>query len=275
MQTTSIDSPAGTATVLDHGATVMSWQPHGHRPVLFTSSAAVFAEDTALRGGIPLCFPWFGPGRTPGAPRSHGFARTATWTLVSDASIADERTLTYRLSRGEATDAHWPHDYWATLTVTVGADLTVALSVTNLDTEPFSYEAALHTYLAVESIHRVRIDGLDGISFVDKTAGGAVRRQDGPLTFSGETDNVYATPGSVTVLDGDREIVVENTGASHVIVWNPWQEKAADIRDLGAGEWEKFVCVEAGRVLDGAVEVEPGATHTLSTTIRVSGSATT
>ena len=139
----------------------------------------------------------------------------------------------------------------------------------NLDTQAFSFEAALHTYLSVGSIHATRIEGLDGASYVDKTTGGTVRQQEGPLTFSDETDNVYATPGPVTVIDsaGGREIVVENSGSTHVIVWNPWQEKAAQIKDLGEREWERFVCVEAGCVFDGAVELAPGETHTLSTTI--------
>lgn len=266
-----IDLPSCTGAVTDTGATVTGWQPRGYAPVIFTSSAAVLAPGTAVRGGIPVCFPWFGPGLRPDAPYNHGFARTATWRLVANEIAGDEQTLSYRLSRGEATDPHWPHDYWAVLTVRFGAELTVALSVTNLDTVPFSFEAALHTYLAVESVHDIRIDGLDGVAFADKTAGGEQRQQTGPLTFAGETDNVYAAPGPVTVVDsaGGREIDVTNEGATHVIVWNPWQDKAAQIADLGAGEWERFVCVEAGRVLDGAVELAPGATHTLSTTITV------
>lgn len=266
-----IDLPSCTGSVIDHGATVKEWAPRGSAPVLFTSAAAVLTEDTALRGGIPICFPWFGPGREPGAPRSHGFARTAPWTLVGNDIVDDEQIVTYRLSRDGAIDEHWPHDYWAVLTVRFGSSLTVSLSVTNLDTAAFSFEAALHTYLAIGSIHDVRIDGLDGVSFVDKTAGGAVRQQTGPLTFAAETDNVYATPGPVTLVDptGGREITIESSGASHVIVWNPWQEKAAQIADLAPGEWERFVCVEAGRVLDGAVHLEPGQTHTLSTTLRL------
>lgn len=104
---------------------------------------------------------------------------------------------------------------------------------------------------------------------IDKTAGGTVRTQVGPLTFTAETDNVYASRGPVTVVDsaGGRDIVVATSGASHLIVWNPWEEKAAGLPDLGAGEWERFVCVEAGRVFDGAVHLEPGESHTLSTTI--------
>src|SRR5690606_20144005 len=157
------------------------------------------------------------------------------------------------------------------LTATFGTELTIALSVTNLDTEAFSFEAALHTYLTVSDVRQVRIEGLDGVGYVDKTADGAVRRQSGSLVFTGETDSVYATPGPVTVVDpaAARETVVSTSGATHLIIWNPWEEKAAQFADLGPGEWERFVCVEAGRVLDGAVVLGPGETHTLSTTISV------
>lgn len=264
-----IDVPTCTGSVIDHGANVMDWQPRGHGPVLFASSKAVYAEDTALRGGIPICFPWFGPGREPGSPYGHGFARTAAWNLVGNDITEEAQTVSYRLSHDDASDGYWPHQFWAVLTASFGVELTVSLSVTNLDTQAFSYEAALHTYLSVGSIRDVRIEGLDGAELIDKTAGGTVRTQVGPLTFTAETDNVYASRGPVTVVDsaGGRDIVVATSGASHLIVWNPWEEKAAGLPDLGAGEWERFVCVEAGRVFDGAVHLEPGESHTLSTTI--------
>jgi glucose-6-phosphate 1-epimerase len=269
MRTQSIDIPPCTGSVIDHGAHVMEWQPRGQRPALFTSRAAVYAEDTAIRGGVPVCFPWFGPGREPGSPFGHGFARTTTWQQVGDVVTDDAQTVTYRLSQDDASDGYWPHAYRALLTARFAADLTVSLTVTNLDTVAFSYEAALHTYLCVDDIRQVRIEGLDGASYVDKTADMAVREQRGALTFAAETDSVYASAGPVRVVDpvAGREIAVSTSGASHLVVWNPWEEKAAGLVDLGPGEWQRFVCVEAGRVFDGAVVLEPGESHTLSTTI--------
>lgn len=271
MRTESIDIASCTGSVLDHGAHVMGWQPRGERPVIFTSEAAVYAKDTAIRGGVPVCFPWFGPGREPGAPYGHGFARTTTWHQVANEVTDDAQTVTYRLSQDDATDDYWPHAYRALLSARFSTDLTVSLAVTNLDSVTISYEAALHTYLCVDDISQVRIEGLDGVSFVDKTADMQVRQQSGALTFSEETDRVYASPGPVRVVDpvAGREITVTTTGASHVVVWNPWEEKAAGLPDLGQGEWERFVCVESGRVFEGAVVLAPGESHTLSTTITV------
>ncbi|NLJ54525.1 MAG: D-hexose-6-phosphate mutarotase [Intrasporangiaceae bacterium] len=267
-----IDLPTCTGAVTDTGATVIAWQPTGYAPVLFLSSAAVLAPGSAVRGGVPVCFPWFGPGRQPGAPFSHGFARTASWDHSSDhIGEGGEQRLTYSLCRDDVSDPYWPYDYTADVGVQFGSQLTVSLTVTNLDTEIVSYEAALHSYLAVGSIHDTRVEGLDGAEYVDKAAGGMRRRQEGSLTFTGETDNVYAWAGPVTVVDaaGGRHIDVRSSGASNIIVWNPWREKAARLADLGEGEWERFVCVEAGRVLDGAVRLGEGESHTLTTTISV------
>lgn len=271
MRTETIDIATCTGSVIDHGAHVMGWQPRDGWPVIFTSAAAVYAEDTAIRGGVPVCFPWFGPGREPGAPYGHGFARTTTWRQVGNEVTDDARTVTYRLSSDDATDDYWPHRYWAILAARFGAELTVSLTVTNLDTRPFTYEAALHTYLSVADIREVRVEGLDGVAYVDKAADGAVRRQAGAVTFAGLTDRVYASAGPVAVVDaaGGREVRVSTSGAEQLVVWNPGKDKAAEIPDLAAGEWERFVCVEAGCVLDRAVRLEPEQSHTLTTTIGV------
>lgn len=265
-----IDTATCAGSIIDHGAQVLEWTPRGHPPVLFLGEAGVQAEDTAIRGGIPVCFPWFGPGREPGAPFNHGFARTTTWHRTEE-SGDEVRTIAYRLTSDEATDDYWPYAYEAVLTARLGSVLAVALQVTNLDERAFSYEAALHTYLSVEDIALVRLEGLDGVRYVDKTDDGAVKEQQGALTFGGETDSVYETPGPVTVVDAaaDREITVSTSGATRIIVWNPGREKASGFSDLAPGEWERFVCVEAGCVLGGAVQLEPGQTHTLSTTISV------
>lgn len=271
MHRENIDIATCTGSVIDHGAHVMAWEPRDAWPVIFSSKAAVFAKDTAIRGGVPVCFPWFGPGRAPGAPFSHGFARTTSWRQVGNVVTDDAQTVTHRLSSDDASDDYWPHRYWALLTARFGTDLTVSLSVTNLDAVPFTYEAALHTYLSVSDIRGVRIEGVDGIDYVDKTAGGQVRRQEGPVTFTGLTDRVYASPGPLRVVDsaGGREVSVSTDGARQLVVWNPGREKGAEFPDLGPDEWERFVCVEAGCVLDGAVELGPGETHALSTTISV------
>ncbi|MDO5503489.1 MAG: D-hexose-6-phosphate mutarotase [Actinomycetia bacterium] len=271
MQTQDITHETTTGCIIDHGAHVMGWEPRGRYPVLFTSAAAVYAKDTAIRGGVPICFPWFGPGRAPDAPYGHGFARTATWRHLRDEEDSEAFTTVYALTNEEATDEYWPHAFEAVLTARFGSELTISLAVTNHDSQAFSYEAALHTYLAVDSIHDVRIEGLDGARYVDKTDEGAVKEQAGPLTFDGEVDNVYETARPVEVIDvaAGRSTHVNTSGATHIIVWNPGRELAATIGDLGPGDWERFVCVEAGRVFDGAVSLEPGQSHTLSTTISI------
>lgn len=268
--THSIETVTCTGLLIDDGAQVLQWAPRGHDPVLFMGRAGVHAVDTVLRGGIPVCFPWFGPGREPGAPSDHGFARTASWHRI-DQSGEEDRTIAYRLTQRDATDDYWPYAYEAVLTVRLGRDLTVSLQVTNQDEQAFSYEVALHTFLSVGNIAEVRLEGLEDLHYVDKTDGGTVKQQRGQLTIREQTDRVYRSSGPVTVVDiaTGRDITVSTSGATRITVWNPWREKAADFPDLAPGEWERFVCVEAGCVLDGAVQLEPGRSHTLSTTISV------
>lgn len=270
VSTHSIETLTCTGLIIDHGAQVLQWAPRGHDAVLFMGQAGVQAVDTVLRGGIPVCFPWFGPGREPGAPFDHGFARTTTWRRI-DQSGDEDRRIAYRLTRDEATDGYWPYAYEAVLTAHLGRDLTVSLQVTNEDEQAFSYEVALHAFLSVGDIAQVRLEGLDDVRYVDKADGGAVKRQQGQMIIREETDRVYQTSGPVTVVDAatGRTITVSTSGATRITVWNPWREKAAEFPDLAPGEWERFVCVEAGCVLDGAVQLEPGRTHTLSTTISV------
>lgn len=269
----------GSGAVFAHGAHVVSWMPAGDGEVgevLFLSRKAEFDTESAIRGGIPICFPWFGPGRTPGMSPAHGFARTATWHLASVDDGAERATATFRLTEADATSEWFPHSFTAELRVSFGTELEVALTVANTGTAPFSYEDALHAYFAVGDVERIHIEGLDGAEFIDKTLGPAAppRTQIGDVTITGETDRVYDATGQVRIVDPvlKRTLVIDKEGSSSTVVWNPWVEKARALPDLADDEWREFVCVEAGNIGSYAVALEPGAHHT--TVMRVSLSST-
>lgn len=270
-----VTSPLGIGTVSLHGATVTSWMPEGAAyDLLFVSPRARFEPGTAIRGGIPLCAPWFGPGRT-GDRRpahgflrtAHGFLRTAPWTLTG--ARDDGGTVTLDLTLPPETyaalpaAAGWPADAVFTCAVTLGADLTLALAVT-AGASSLEVDWALHAYLRVGDVRRVTIDGLDGADYVDKVDGGRVKRQHGPLTLTGETDRVYAAAHPVTVTDPvlGRTLAVAGVDNAQTVVWNPFADKAAGMPDLGDA-WPDFVCVESAAVLDRFVTVGPGATARL------------
>ncbi len=268
-----VATAVATGEVYLQGAQVTAWTPAGSDPVIWVSGAARFAVGEAIRGGIPICFPWFGAGREPGlAPPAHGFARLVGWRLIDATDDAGAVTLTLRLTDADVAGlpaaAAWPHPFTATYRVTFGRELAVALTVENTGDAGVSFEEALHTYLAVSDVRATAVVGLNGAPYLDKTAGATPERmtQRGDVTFGGETDRVYGSVGSVVVRDdaAGRSVGVTKEGSANTVVWNPWVEKAAAMADFGDDEWPMMVCVETANVLDDAVVLAPGERHTMT-----------
>jgi len=246
------------------GAQVTAWQPPGAQPVIFTSSHAVFAPGKAIRGGIPVIVPWFGPHPTdPKAPQ-HGVARTAPWQL--DKVEAGEAAVTFDLSL--AIDG-----FAVSYRAAFGDALGLTLTLRNTGASAAAFEEALHSYFCVSDVERIAVAGLEGSAHIDKTAGMARIPPSGEaVTLAKETDSVYlGVAGGLAIRDpgAGRRVVIAKTGAASAIVWNPWAEKAAAMSDLGADNWRGFVCVECGNVADNRVHLAPGATHAMTTRITV------
>ena len=273
--TVRITSPAAHAEISLYGAQVLAWKPAGREEVLFLSEQSRFEPGQAIRGGIPVCFPWFRDKLdNPKAPK-HGFVRTREWRL--DSLRADDDgsvTLVCVTSSDDSTRALWPHDFLLAYRIRVANTLRLELSVMNRGTAPLRFEEALHTYFRVGDIHQARILGLDGVSFLDNTAGNKCRRQDGPLALSAATDNAYMdTEVSTDIADPvlHRRLRTEKLHSCSTIVWNPWQSGAASMADLGDDEWQHMLCVEAGNILTAAVTLAPGEEHMLRATLFVQG----
>ncbi|MFC4556424.1 D-hexose-6-phosphate mutarotase [Georgenia faecalis] len=267
-----VDAPSATAEIYLQGAHVTAWAPQSQAPVLFTSTASAFQEGRAIRGGIPLCFPWFGPGESRDRSPAHGFARVRPWELVEAVEEGDAVTVVLRLTDDERTRAAWPHAFEATYRVTVGQSLTLALEVRNTGPVPARYDEALHTYLAVSDVASIRVRGLEGVRFTDEAAGTEGTESE-PVTFDGAlVDRLYpGTDADVVVEDpGHGRWIRTRTERSHSrIVWNPGAEKAEAMADLETREWRHMVCTEVGNVWADAVELAPGETHTLTAEIAV------
>jgi glucose-6-phosphate 1-epimerase len=197
-----ITTPHAEAHVYLHGAHVTHYQPAGQSPVLFMSRESHFAPDKPIRGGIPVIFPWFGPrAGDPTAP-AHGFARTMEWSVAETKPTGSAVGITLALKPSDSTRRWFAQEFELLYTVTVGTRLEVSLEVRNRSTTEFTFEEALHTYLAVSDVRQVKIDGLDGVTFIDKTAAQARLVQSGPIRIERETDRVYlGTTGEVTVTD--------------------------------------------------------------------------
>ena len=262
-----------TASIALQGAHVMTWQPKGQKPVIWLSKAAKFAPGKSIRGGVPLCWPWFGPHATEAAYPGHGFARTIPWLLVDAWKLPDGRVrLEFEPVMNDAACAMWPHPSLVKNIVTIGQELEVELATTNTGQAPFPLGQALHTYFEIGDINKVEIAGLAGCTYIDKVAGSKRKKQKGAVTFTGETDRVYlGTTGCCGIVDPvlKRTILITSTGSRSTIVWNPWQEKAAKMGDFGKQGEDRMVCVETANAVDDVITLAPGETHRMSAQYRV------
>jgi glucose-6-phosphate 1-epimerase len=271
-----ITTPVASAEIYLHGAHLTAFKPAGTEEVIFVSGKTHWESTKAIRGGIPICFPWFGPKADDPKAAMHGFARTNEWTVVAIEEKREEQgeaiQITLAFESSEATLALWPHAFHAEYRVTVGTSLHLELAVTNTGDVPFQFEEALHTYHRIGDVHRIRLSGLDGISYLDKVDAYAKKTQNGDIAITGQTDRVYLeTAGTITIHDAafSRTIEVEKSSSNNTVVWNPWAEVAASMADMGNDEWPDFVCVEAANVRDNAITLAPGEKHTMAVTIRV------
>jgi glucose-6-phosphate 1-epimerase len=253
-----------------HGAQVTRYRPTGHQDVLFLSERSHFAPGKAIRGGVPVIFPWFGArAGDPHAP-DHGFARTSEWTVESVERPGDDSVaVTLALGPDEATRRSWAHEFQVRQRVLFGAHLEMTLEVENRSRETITLEEALHTYLRVGDVRQASVTGLGGVTYIDKTDG--MKRKvlaAGALRLTGRTDRVFLdTRGTCAVMDPvlGRRLLVEKSGSATTVVWNPWSEMA----DLGPGAWRSMLCVETANATDNALHLASGDRHRMGVVIRV------
>jgi glucose-6-phosphate 1-epimerase len=263
----AVRTPAAEADVYLHGGHLTHWQPAGREPVIFTSEQAVFDGEKAIRGGIPVCFPWFADAGSPG----HGFARTAQWSIDFARFDGDDLLLGLMLRHddNEVFARLWPHKFEASLHFRIGRSLTTTFGLRNVGDNVCAYEIALHTYFAVADVRQIEFAGFDGTTYVSKVEGQTVRQQGEP-TIDGEVDRIYQDHSSpVTITDGNRRVRIIGENSRSTVLWNPHIEKAAQLSDLGNDEWPNFVCVETANIKPHAVAVEPGEWHAMSQTVEV------
>lgn len=260
-----ITNGAATARVYLLGATVTDFQPTGQKPVIFVSSEAIYQEGKAIRGGIPICWPWFGPKwDDPKAPQ-HGLVRAKIWDVESVRELNPSLTeVVLTTSAGELL---------ARFKLTVGQSLSVELESINNGRTSVRVEEALHTYLAVGDSRQVTIDGLARATYIDKTDQGAHKEQGSkPIRFTAETDRVYLDTEATCVLTDPvmkRKITVAKSGSKSTVVWNPWIDKSKALTDFGDDEWQRMCCIETANAADNHVMLSAGESHLISTTISV------
>ncbi|WP_305461394.1 D-hexose-6-phosphate mutarotase [Photobacterium leiognathi] len=256
--------PLAEAGISLHGGHLIWFKPAGEKDIIWLSENAEFDTQKAIRGGIPVCWPWFGKAGTP----SHGFARTSQWTLQEHRENENGVIVSLQLEDNEETRAIWPHKFNNVLTFEIGTELTVSLTSTNTDSQPWSYGGALHTYFDIADINNIEITGM-GSTYLDSTQQGKACEGGDVLTFTSETDRVYTQPeATITINDknNERNILVTNEGHNAAVIWNPWQELSISMGDMADNSFETMVCVES-TIHQPSIELAPGQSHTLATTV--------
>jgi D-hexose-6-phosphate mutarotase len=269
-----VNNDQATASLCLQGAHLMTWQPRSQPvPVIWLSRDAKLAADKSIRGGVPVCWPWFGAHVTRQDLPAHGYARTAPWQVIESGAEPDGATrLTLRMIESERTRAQWPHDARLELTLSVGKTLRMELSTENTGTSDCVISEALHAYFRIGDIGAVRVTGLAGCDYWDKAGGSTLKKQSGIIRFEGETDCVYINTAAACAIEDDalkRRIRIAKSGSLSTVVWTPWTAKAKRMGDLGQPDgWREMLCVESANAIGNAVHVAAGTRHTLAVEYR-------
>jgi len=262
-----IKNSAAEAKIALQGAHIFHYARAKEKPLLWLSEVSEFEKGKAIRGGVPICWPWFGFNKDRSLPQ-HGFARVSMWEFVGGYEADEKRTvLTFRLTHDENTLRMWCHRFELELKITVSDRLTMELKTTNTDDNEFEITQALHTYFRVSHISEATIMGLDKKQYLDALTWKR-ELQDGDVVFDEEVDRVYQeVDGEIVLKDKDRELHIKNSGSSSVVVWNPWIEKTLRMSAMKADAYEHMLCIESANAFDDARVIKPQKSHTLKASI--------
>ncbi len=271
LPTAHIASPYCRASICLYGGHVLHWEPVGCDPVIFLSERSSFTPGQPIRGGIPICWPWFAdhPDR-PDLPL-HGLVRTRFWQVIDTAELPDGSVVVaLEITDDDSTRKLWPHPFRLELTATFGIVFDLELVTTNLSDSTLRLTEALHSYFRVADAERVRVRGLDGAVYIDKADAFTRKTQVGPVEPVTSSDSVYLNSEQACLIEdpsGGRRICIAKRGSRSTVVFNPGPECARDMTDLTDTAWRQMVCVETANALDNMVEIEAGQLHRLGATI--------
>ena len=250
-----IDHPACNARIASHGAHLMEWQPKGEDPVIYLSPEAVFREGKPIRGGIPICWPWFSSHPTDPTKPSHGIARTRFWTLEESSESEFGIRMLFSLEDDEATRTMWPFPFRFELEVFFGKQLELRLTTNNRSDKPMPVSGAVHAYFATKDSRAANVSGLELKS---------------PLRITEEVEQFFPTLANAVLEEAGREVHIEKSSLPGTMVWNPWIEKAASFADMPDEDYLRFICIEPMIANPDAVKIAPGGRFSVTTTVAVS-----
>ncbi len=280
----TVENQAATACVFLQGAQISHYSHSDQPAILWLSPCCDYRAGQPLRGGIPICWPWFGElDKNPAPVRqqinsdntpAHGFVRNRDWQLADVSIINPALTrLCLKLDIAAGEEALWPFATQLQLNIEIGNQLKISLEITNRDSRSFHFSAALHSYFALSDITAIHIDGLDDKPFVDSLDHWQQKQQQGPITFTGEVDRIYQQlEDPITLIDPDQQttITVQAEGSNSAVIWNPWCDKAKTLSQFTDDAYRQMVCIETANALDDCIELAPGNSHCLGANISIS-----
>jgi glucose-6-phosphate 1-epimerase len=262
-----------TAKISLYGAHVLNYVPARGRDLLWNTDKCIFEVGKPIRGGVPVCWPWFGPHATEPSYPAHGFARLSIWQVLSSSTTdKGETRLKLGMTDSPETKKLWPYSFSNTITVTVGEAMTIELATSNTGKDQFTYTDALHSYFMVGEISQITIEGLKGSSFYDGTDKNTLKvQEENLLKIQKEENRRHINTSSDCIINDpvlQRKIRVSKTGSNTTVVWNPWIETAKTFIDMGDEHYKTMVCIEAANAVNDIITLLPGQTHMLSASFR-------
>jgi glucose-6-phosphate 1-epimerase len=258
-----IDNQYATAAIAIQGAHLIEYTPTNQGNVLFVSQEESFEKGKAIRGGVPICWPWFGPHTQEASAPAHGLVRTSDWDyeVITDTAERTDLRFTY-----QTTGDQPGFKYKATceLLISIGDTLVMSLTTINNDDKPFELSQALHTYFSCANIDHVRIQGLDGARFLNRLENKAYELK-GEFVFDQEVDGVVLDKGETVKLTslGKEAVTMTRKGSNSLVLWNPWIEKSKTLSNFNDLEYTSMFCVETTNASEDSRLVKPGKTHVM------------
>ncbi len=254
------------ATIFLQGAQITEFTPTGKKPLLWVSKQEDYQEGKGVRGGIPICWPWFGVSQNEGWP-AHGVARTGLWRAEQVKEEENSIYISLSLPMNQIDEKYWPHKTKLLVEFILSTSLEVRLTTTNLDNETLNFTQALHTYFPTPAIEETKVDGLQGSKYIE--FGEGPFEQHDLVSFARETDMVYTqAQDTQRIITPDGIIEVSRENSRSCVLWNPWIDKSKRLSNFADDEYHVMLCLEAANVLEDSVELAPGDKHTLVTSLR-------
>ncbi len=269
----SVRNRHATALVSLHGGQILSYEPVSQTSdVLFLSKKSFYEDGKAIRGGIPVCWPWFGPDPKGLQRPNHGFVRTRLWEMVNTQSTTAESRIRLQFTDSQKQENTWRHPFRLELDFSIGETLSMSLTTHNTGDKTFAITQAFHTYFRIGDIGEIQVQGLENCRYFDKLDQGREKLQTGPVTVNEEVDRIYEDVDNHVVLVDpvlQRRITIDSKNCKTGVVWNPWEKSSKKMADLGNRDYRHFVCVETGNIAFDLIQIPPGGQHSLLTSFVV------